>query len=884
MDESQDVEELDKQLEQMLEKADQLIDECHFRSSAQLSAETARLARSNGRLLPYIYGRFHQMWKAQYLLDFATEKECAIELIAVVEDEDRARAIQPDFSVPHFEQAQHWMTACLYENLADSTGMANGYNSDGMHQCISDGLQVCRRTGKLQCIACFREYASDCYYSADDLLMARNQCEALVARETGWSDRGDRRYFAASKVARIHLLEGRVEKALESIQQALKLIDIEGVHYKMHCRMRILSIMDTIHILAGLERINWSAAHPRGLPVNPVPEGEWPELEMFIALNDALEACCEGEAEKAINILTEWDRRLDPGKSVHVWFELRLRLVAAMILADRRAQATRVAEQLKQHAEKASDYLTIRRLNRLLDESIPAEPLATVEPFLSGLFADKTAAHAEPTPAPTTASTPTVPPEPAEAETSEPQEREQTEFQAMLMELMSEFVTAHEEPEKLEKVVQQFLAIQAGQTDGYEDAAMAIHLATIVAVNSKRVNDFWVWARQFETQYADEPSVLSMVAVMAQNLRDAPDSSLAEELSDDELIRRHQLILSMDRDRVGNHLRAGNFYLDIGNEGEAERCLARAFRLDRTCSPAASQLSNIYRHTDRPRDALEVLDICLREGAEDPDLAMEATTMALLVGQFEAALSYADLAENFSEEEFTWLNYYRSIAQIELGRQADALASIELEAGHQHENSLHLDILRACAHVDSGNLNEGQQWLAKVNQHRLTQADQLTFNALCRLFDMLWRRLAESALPANHAERIQFESTMVAAGLAPDEFFTRDLTNREEDEPDVHCFVVLLRQELNEDWKDSRGCLAGQEHWESYLAQWTVLAEDEEDAGERAKDWQQKCAGGLCEILQIDIESGPYRDSPGVVVQGMRWAMGPEEAEDGEED
>ena len=130
MDDPQDVEELDKQIEQMQEKADQLIDECHFHSSAQLSAETARLARSNGRLLPYIYGRFHQMWKAQYLLDFATEKECAIELIEVVEDEDRARAIQPDFSVPHFEQTQHWMTACLYENLADSTGMSNGYNSD----------------------------------------------------------------------------------------------------------------------------------------------------------------------------------------------------------------------------------------------------------------------------------------------------------------------------------------------------------------------------------------------------------------------------------------------------------------------------------------------------------------------------------------------------------------------------------------------------------------------------------------------------------------------------------------------------------------------------------------------------------------------------------
>ena len=881
MDDPQDVEELDKQLEQMQEKADQLIDECHFHSSAQLSAETARLARSNGRLLPYIYGRFHQMWKAQYLLDFATEKECAIELIAVVEDEDRARAIQPDFSVPHFEQTQHWMTACLYENLADSTGMSNGYNSDGMHQCISDGLQVCRRTGKLQCIACFREYASDCYYSADDLLMARHQCEALVAREGSWSDRGDRRYFAASKVARIHLLEGRVDKALESIQQALQLIDAEGVPSKMHCRMRVLSIMDTIHIMAGLERITWSAAHPRGLPVNPVPEGEWPELEMFMALNDALEACCQGEAERALEILTKWDRKLDPGKAAHLWFELRLRLVAAMILADRRTQAERVARQLREHAEKASDYLTIRRLNRLLDESVPPDPLATVEPILSGPFADATAAPPKPNPQLTSPEVP-APTEESETAAADKPEGEQSEFQAKLMELMNQFVTAREEPKELDEVVLKFLEITASQTAGYEDAAMAIHMATIVAVNSNTADAFWAWAKQFETHYADEPSVLSMVAVMAQNLRDAVGSSLAEELSDDELIRRHQLVLSMDRDRVGNHLRAGNFYLDVGNEGEAERCLARAFRLDRTCSPAASQLSNIYRHTDRPRDALEVLDICLREGAEDPELAMEATTMALLVGQYEAALSYSDLAEKFSEEQFTWLNYYRAIAQIELGRQADALESIERESRHEHEQSLHLDILRTCALVDSGKLEEGHQWLAAVNQHRLTSADQLTFNALCRLFDMLWRRLAESAIPANHAERIQFESTMVAAGLAPDEFFTRDLTNRDEEEPDVHCFNVLLKQPLGEDWATSMGCLAGQEHWESYLAQWTVLAEDEEDAARRVVAWQQKCSGEQCEILQIDLESGPYRDSPGVVVQGMRWAMGPQDNDEQE--
>jgi hypothetical protein len=44
-----------------------------------------------------------------------------------------------------------------------------------MHGCISDGIQVCQRTGKLECVNCFREYAAEVYLAADDLPMALHQ-------------------------------------------------------------------------------------------------------------------------------------------------------------------------------------------------------------------------------------------------------------------------------------------------------------------------------------------------------------------------------------------------------------------------------------------------------------------------------------------------------------------------------------------------------------------------------------------------------------------------------------------------------------------------------------------------------------------------------------
>src|SRR5262249_55584599 len=140
-------------------------------------------------------------------------RENAVELIALLEDEERARLIQADLPQAAYEAEQAWMTACAYENLAEATGMLEGYNSAGMHQCITDGVEVCRRTGKLACVGCFREYAAQVYTAADDLEMALHHARMIAANLGPSPDRGNRRHLGARVEGWLMLLQGRLDAA-----------------------------------------------------------------------------------------------------------------------------------------------------------------------------------------------------------------------------------------------------------------------------------------------------------------------------------------------------------------------------------------------------------------------------------------------------------------------------------------------------------------------------------------------------------------------------------------------------------------------------------------------------------------------------------------------
>ncbi len=179
------------------------------------------LAKDNHRLIPYLNAQFRLMNNAQGQLDAERGKEAALEAISYLESEERARVFQADFPEEEYRHTVAWMSACGYDNLAKHIASMQGYNSEGMHQCITDGIGVCRRTGKLRCLTCFREYATDVYLASDDVPMALHFAR-IVRSIPEDAPSSERRWVGAKDETWILTLQGYLAAAEESANRALE--------------------------------------------------------------------------------------------------------------------------------------------------------------------------------------------------------------------------------------------------------------------------------------------------------------------------------------------------------------------------------------------------------------------------------------------------------------------------------------------------------------------------------------------------------------------------------------------------------------------------------------------------------------------------------------
>ena len=146
--------------------------------------------------------------------------------------------------------------------------------------------------------------------------------------------------------------------------------------------------------------------------------------------------------------------------------------------------------------------------------------------------------------------------------------------------------------------------------------------------------------------------VLGLLASLGDGVRQTDESAAdaipAVELED--LFRRAMDLAPQQATAFG---RAGLFFLHQGNDAEAERCLARSFRLDRSSGFIARELADLYSHSDRPTDGLAVLDLCLREGAADapdPEVLWKAGLAATTLGKWEAVVTYFSRMEQIDPD------------------------------------------------------------------------------------------------------------------------------------------------------------------------------------------------------------------------------------------
>ena len=210
---------LDQRFQDLFSRLSQFRDRGLHRSSQRIAREVRQLAKSEGRVIEYLNGSFHLMNNAQSLLEPHFGIEVAIDSIALLESSEKARLIQPDLPEDRYQYTVGWMSACSYDNLAKHIAERDGYNSDGVHDCITDGIQVCRRTGKLDCVSCFREYATDVYKASDDLEMALHHARAVEQSAPRDQSNNDRRWVGAKDQIAIHLLQGQLDAAFDACKR-----------------------------------------------------------------------------------------------------------------------------------------------------------------------------------------------------------------------------------------------------------------------------------------------------------------------------------------------------------------------------------------------------------------------------------------------------------------------------------------------------------------------------------------------------------------------------------------------------------------------------------------------------------------------------------------
>jgi tetratricopeptide (TPR) repeat protein len=404
------------------------------------------------------------------------------------------------------------------------------------------------------------------------------------------------------------------------------------------------------------------------------------------------------------------------------------------------------------------------------------------------------------------------------------------------------------------------------------DATRLLNLMRYLVGDGERGGDIWRWAEAVGARFVQNAAALSLLGVLGDTIR-----SVNEELG--ELIPKQRIekllrqSLDLDTDDPMNHARAGAYYLGEESYGEAERCLARGFRLQRGNSFLALRLAEVYNKTERPRDALAVLDLCLREGCEDAQVAWEAALSAFSLEQYDVQLTYLDRFETMTQAD-AWACYYRATALLELGRAEEALPALDEADRRDPDKLFPVETLRACATGILGRTERFREHLWRVLAVKLSTVDYLTITGLASLFARLWK--VAVTLPEDDSLRRSLYRRLLQSGLAPEDVFDAERQQGEKSD-DVNYYRCLVSQVLDERWPESHGCLSGQEKWTAYRMVWGVLAHDEDEARRCVLRWQARCYPSPASVEEIELEDDGFKDKCGVVWQGARWGVTEEE-------
>jgi tetratricopeptide (TPR) repeat protein len=846
---------IDKRIADAFDSISELRKQCRTIAACRQAEDVLRLARREQLLIPILQAQFEIVNLAQSNNQSRRGREVAVEMIALLESPDRARQIQADFAENEYADTRAWMSSCAYDNLATHTAELNGYNSEGMHQCIADGIEVCRRTGKLRCITCFREYASDVHFAADDLEMALHFARLGLAATPDRSD--DRRWVSAKNASWMYLIAGDFEAAEQFCRQSLVLA--ESYHTPFGARIQSRGLLAQILAMTGrLDEFEKAIGEPIGF--RALAEGENPSIDCKCDRRDAVTASCRGEYDKAIDLVRKWEQIHAREGSLSAWFGDCVDLINLYRLAGKTEPVDALAGRVLQRAKKARDWLTVRRLQRAVDPTEKPTPIATLQAPRVGPFAATVSAAVPAAP------TVLAPAEPVPAAPDAPSPLQHA-YEAILARCRTEGFE-QEKP----AILRDILAMSPESFVDARDASSFLYLLPFLRNDAVPAEAMWTWAEATAARFLRTATVANLLATLGDALCAMPDSKMAERIAPGRIESLFRQSLDLDPDHAGNHARAGGYFLAHDNLGEAERCLARGFRLARHDSYLASRLAEIYQRTDRSRDALAVLDLCLREGSQDANVAWEAAMIAYRVASYEPLLAYIDRFEKLAPNQI-WAHHFRAVALLETGRPTEALESLAIEDQRGPGRPFGIEALRACAASALGQPDACREHIAKALALRWSSIDYFTNVGIQALAHRLWK--ASDCLPAADALVARLRKRLIEVGFAPDHLIDKPRLASESPAVRVNHFRCVLRQPLDERWPDHSGCLPGQQAWREYRCLWGVLALDADAAQDMVLAIQTEAYELPATVVQIEDLGETYEDKPGVLWQGQRWVEAP---------
>jgi tetratricopeptide (TPR) repeat protein len=425
-------------------------------------------------------------------------------------------------------------------------------------------------------------------------------------------------------------------------------------------------------------------------------------------------------------------------------------------------------------------------------------------------------------------------------------------------------------PADLSPVAGRVLAVPPGRLDRPADAARFLHLLGFLSRQpGTKGRRAWDWAKQVAGPHPQQPDVLGLLAALGDQLRQV-DPSTEDAISPAELATLFRRSMELAPDRPTAFGRAGLFFLHQGDDEEAERCLAAAFRLDPTSGFIAQQLADLYDHHGRPADGLAVLDACLRatppQQPDNPDLLWKAGLAAVSLGRHAAVADYFGRLEH-ADPGRRWVAYYRAIASLELGRFADAALAIEREAGLiKMPTALHIHTVRAAAAAGLGDVGALRRHVDAAVRSPLSLVDYLPPAGVFGCFTRLW--IAARSLDADDTVTARLGVRVLASGLTPVEFWD-DARSAGTTVDGLTPFWCDLRQPVDERWAAAGHALPGSEKWPAYRIRFGVLAANADEARAIALDWQGRSASLPATVESVTVAGETQSGKRGVTRRGF---------------